>query len=402
TLVTMTMKLVYVLIFIPLISAELETLNVADNRFASANLNGLIDRSIHQISQFIVDYGLDPLDLPPTTKKLWVNFPQTSKHAEPIPFKADLSLHSGILKHLSNLKRYGDATMNYKNKLLKLNIGFEFKQLEVLYDFAIKVFFFHYDGRILALTKNVRAKFCVSFNVSDTSLFLDEFDLQLPSPGQNVEIRANLDKVVDTLLPVVRQLILNNEMDPMQLPNVSTHIFPHLTGKLKGNLDLKNGWIQNLSLVKRTQHVTAKYKDLLLTMDMNLGFEVISFNYDYNLKHLLYKRKGNVYGRLHNLDVNVVVVIDLNKYYLLLDSIKFSNVWKFDLQFGGNLLDPVVNALTKIITVVFRNPILHVIENRVKSNFGIQLDIWNTNTSQSNRTTIIDKWLDIAKSKFNN
>ncbi|XP_018313788.1 uncharacterized protein [Mycetomoellerius zeteki] len=127
----MTMKLVYVLIFIPLISAELETLNVADNRFASANLNGLIDRSIHQISQFIVDYGLDPLDLPPTTKKLWVNFPQTSKHAEPIPFKADLSLHSGILKHLSNLKRYGDATMNYKNKLLKLNIGFEFKQLEV-------------------------------------------------------------------------------------------------------------------------------------------------------------------------------------------------------------------------------------------------------------------------------
>ncbi|XP_018313796.1 uncharacterized protein [Mycetomoellerius zeteki] len=234
--------------------------------------------------------------------------------------------------------------------------------------------------------------------VHSTPLTIEESN----DPGQNVEIRANLDKVVDTLLPVVRQLILNNEMDPMQLPNVSTHIFPHLTGKLKGNLDLKNGWIQNLSLVKRTQHVTAKYKDLLLTMDMNLGFEVISFNYDYNLKHLLYKRKGNVYGRLHNLDVNVVVVIDLNKYYLLLDSIKFSNVWKFDLQFGGNLLDPVVNALTKIITVVFRNPILHVIENRVKSNFGIQLDIWNTNTSQSNRTTIIDKWLDIAKSKFNN
>lgn len=57
-----------------------------------------------------------------------------------------------------------------------------------------------------------------------------------------------------------------------------------------------------------------------------LYFYNFQFNYDYNLKHLLYKRKGNVYGRLHNLDVNVVVVIDLNKYYLLLDSIKFSNV----------------------------------------------------------------------------
>ncbi|KYM93962.1 hypothetical protein ALC62_15407 [Cyphomyrmex costatus] len=150
---------------------------------------------------------------------------------------------------------------------------------------------------------------------------------QNPNPGQNVEVRANLDKVVDALLPSVRQIILKHGMDPMQLPNVSTPIFPHLTGKLKGNLDLKKGWIQNLSLVKRTQHVTATYKDLRLTMDMNLGFEVINFSYDYYLKHLLYKRNGNMYGRLHDLDINVVVSIDLNNYYLNLDSIKFSNVW---------------------------------------------------------------------------
>ncbi|XP_011060361.1 PREDICTED: uncharacterized protein LOC105149558 [Acromyrmex echinatior] len=222
------------------------------------------------------------------------------------------------------------------------------------------------------------------------------------SENQNVEIRANLNKVVDALLPSIRQFILKNGMDPMQLPNISTHIFPHLTGKLKGNLDLKNGWIQNLSLVKRTQHVTAIYKDLRLTIDMNLGFDVMNFNYNYNLKHLLYKRKGDVYGRLYDLDVNVVATIDLNTYYLLLDSIKFSNVWKFDLQFRGNLLDPLVNALTKIITKVFQNPLLKVIENRTKSNFGIQLDKWNTNTPQSKRTAIIDKWLDIVKSKFNN
>ncbi|KYN30253.1 PREDICTED: uncharacterized protein LOC108757811 [Trachymyrmex cornetzi] len=220
--------------------------------------------------------------------------------------------------------------------------------------------------------------------------------------GQNEEIRANLDNVIDALLPSVRQFILSNGMDPMQLPNVSTHIFPHLTGKLKGNLDLKNGWIQNLSLVKRTQHVTATYKDKRLTIDMNLGFEVMSFNYYYNLKHLLYKRKGDIYGRLHDLDVHVVTTIDLNNYYLLLDSIKFSNVWKFDVQFGGNLLDPLVNGLTKIIIKVFKNPLLNVIENRAKSNFGVQLNDWNTNTPQSDRIAIIYKWLDIAKSEFNN
>jgi len=59
------------------------------------------------------------------------NLLQTSKYVEPVPYKVDLSLHSGILKYLSNLKRYGDAIMNYEDKLLKLNIGFEFKELEV-------------------------------------------------------------------------------------------------------------------------------------------------------------------------------------------------------------------------------------------------------------------------------
>ncbi|XP_018357805.1 PREDICTED: uncharacterized protein LOC108757754, partial [Trachymyrmex cornetzi] len=161
----MAMKLVYVLILIPLVSAELETLNIAE-RFAGANINALIDHYIPQISQFIIDHGLDPLKLPPTTKKLWMNLPQTSKYVEPVPYKADLSLHSGILKHLSDLKRYGDATMNYEDKLFKLNIGFEFKELE---------------GLILASTENVRAKFCVSYNISNKSLSLDDFDLQLPS-----------------------------------------------------------------------------------------------------------------------------------------------------------------------------------------------------------------------------
>ncbi|KYN30252.1 hypothetical protein ALC57_00291 [Trachymyrmex cornetzi] len=174
------MKLVYVLILIPLVSAELETLNIAE-RFAGANINALIDHYIPQISQFIIDHGLDPLKLPPTTKKLWMNLPQTSKYVEPVPYKADLSLHSGILKHLSDLKRYGDATMNYEDKLFKLNIGFEFKELEVLYNFAIKIFFVNCEGLILASTENVRAKFCVSYNISNKSLSLDDFDLQLPS-----------------------------------------------------------------------------------------------------------------------------------------------------------------------------------------------------------------------------
>lgn len=112
--------------------------------------------------------------------------------------------------------------------------------------------------------------------------------------------------------------------------------------------------MQNLSLVKRTQHVTAIYKNKRLTLDMNLGFDVMDvrtrqhdtwinisttiyisydlhlcnfqFSYEYYLKHLLVKRQGDVYGRLYELNVNVLVTVDLNEYYLILDSIKFTSV----------------------------------------------------------------------------
>lgn len=45
------------------------------------------------------------------------------------------------------------------------------------------------------------------------------------------EIRANIDKTVDALLPSIRKFIINNGMDPMQLIDLSENIFPDLVCK---------------------------------------------------------------------------------------------------------------------------------------------------------------------------
>ncbi|XP_011635244.1 uncharacterized protein LOC105425924 [Pogonomyrmex barbatus] len=217
-----------------------------------------------------------------------------------------------------------------------------------------------------------------------------------PRVVQFVEVRANLNNVVDKLLPSIRKTILKNGMDPMQLVDISEYIFPHLPGKLKGNIDLKKGWMQNLSQIKRSNNVTAIYKDKRLSLDMNLGFDVMDFNYEYYLQHLLYKRHGDMYGRFYKLDVNVVMSVDLLNYYLILDSIKFSDVWKYDIKFEGRLLDPILNAATKVITSIFRNQVLTVIENYAKLIFSAKLDEWNK-ISQPNRTALIEEWLDIVK-----
>lgn len=50
-----------------------------------------------------------------------------------------------------------------------------------------------------------------------------------------IEIRANIDKAVDALLPSIHKFILNNGMDPMKLIDISEYIFPKLVCKNETN-----------------------------------------------------------------------------------------------------------------------------------------------------------------------
>ncbi|KMQ88789.1 hypothetical protein RF55_11664, partial [Lasius niger] len=135
-----------------------------------------------------------------------------------------------------------------------------------------------------------------------------------------------LDDKIDALLPSIREFILKNGLDPTQVTDFSESILPKLPGVFKGKLNLKNGWLQNLSTINRTEHVIGIYNNKSLTLDMNLGFDVLDCSYEYDLKYLFYKRQGDVFARFYNLDVNTVLRIDLANYYIHLDSIKFSDV----------------------------------------------------------------------------
>ncbi|XP_024869442.1 uncharacterized protein LOC112453113 [Temnothorax curvispinosus] len=198
SLVTIAMKFVYViLVFISLASAELEILNIIDNVNSDTNINNVVDEFIPQISQFIVNNNLDPLNLPQTKTKLWMDLSDTtiSNQVEPMIYKADLILHSGILKRLSDLKRYGNATLSYKAEDVKLNLGFEFKVLQGSYSFTVNLVFFNLKGRILASSANVRAKTAVRFNSMNQTLSLDKFELQVP--GKIKVIIENKNGLVD-------------------------------------------------------------------------------------------------------------------------------------------------------------------------------------------------------------
>ncbi|EZA58414.1 hypothetical protein X777_01371, partial [Ooceraea biroi] len=211
----------------------------------------------------------------------------------------------------------------------------------------------------------------------------------------NISSQAKLNEIVDRLLPRIRSFILENGMDPTDLIDFSESIFPLLPGILKGNIDFKNGWLQNLSQLKRAGSVTGEYKDKLFMLNMNFGFDVLDFNYEYYLTYMLYKRQGDVNGRFYNLDVNVVITIDLTNYHLSLESIKFSKVRKYDIKFEGNILDVILNALTKVVTLFFRTYILTGIENRSMMILNAKIDEWNKNFPRPNRTEVIENWLNM-------
>ncbi|XP_072764248.1 uncharacterized protein [Anoplolepis gracilipes] len=171
------MKLVYiVLIIICRTSTESETCDSTEIKNWNVNLNKLMDDFNPSIVQIVRKYGLDPLELPQTAQTLRMENPNFS---ESTVYKIDLVLKSGILKGLSNLERHNNATLTYANKLLKMDIGFEFEHLQGTYDYMLKLIFRN-EGRIIATAKNVRAIINIIFNTRNYTLVLNKFDLQVP------------------------------------------------------------------------------------------------------------------------------------------------------------------------------------------------------------------------------
>ncbi|XP_029167903.1 uncharacterized protein LOC114938219 [Nylanderia fulva] len=202
--------------------------------------------------------------------------------------------------------------------------------------------------------------------------------------GEKVVI---LDEKIDELLPVIRELILKNGLDPANVPDITQDIDPNIPGKINIMIEHTKGILQNLSTIKRTERVHGIYKDKVLTLDMNLRFDVLNCSYATALSLIGDTMTGGVYGRFYDLDINIVARIDMVNYYVYLDSLKFSDVRKFE----SHLSDlPNLNILTEEFKYFFEYNILTVIEKRSLEMFREKIDEWNNKFPRPNLTWIVD------------
>ncbi|XP_012247047.1 uncharacterized protein LOC105681509 [Bombus impatiens] len=169
-------------------------------------------------------------------------------------------------------------------------------------------------------------------------------------------VSANVNKLFDAMLPTIHKFILKQGLDPMKLEDVSE--------KLSGliihdrTLSLTNGWLQGLSNVRRANDIILSYQDESLILDATLAFDVLDANYEYLIKDLLIAKKGEVHGRLRDMEMRLIIAFDMNNYKIVIPMAKIVKIDKINVIF---LDDPIVNAAAKAITTIFRRSITNMV-----------------------------------------
>ncbi|XP_043524045.1 uncharacterized protein LOC122536062 isoform X2 [Frieseomelitta varia] len=215
-----------------------------------------------------------------------------------------------------------------------------------------------------------------------TTGFASPLDVAEENNVGSKKVSAKINKLFDMMLPSIHNFILKHGLDPMQLPDLSEKLVVDLKTRV---LNLTNGWLQGLSEVRRANDIILSYQDKVVTVDVTLMFDVAEASYKYLLKDLLISRKGDVHGGIRNMQLRIIIEFDMNSYKLALPMVKIVNVEKFNVSFEGNIDDPLLNAVAKAITDVFRANIINIVNQEFSKEVKVLVDEINKKIPRPNQ-----------------
>ncbi|KAK9299272.1 hypothetical protein QLX08_007635 [Tetragonisca angustula] len=204
-----------------------------------------------------------------------------------------------------------------------------------------------------------------------TTGFASPLDAAEENNVRSGKVSTKINKLFDAMLPSIHNFILKHGLDPMKLQDLSEKLVVDLKTRV---LNLTNGWLQGLSDVRRANDITLSYQDKVVTVDATLMFDVVDASYKYLLKDLLISRKGEVHGRIRNMQLRIIIELDMNSYKLALPMAKIVNVDKFNVIFEGNIDDPLMNAVAKAVTDVFRTNIINIVNREFSKQVKVLVD----------------------------
>ncbi|XP_026764105.1 uncharacterized protein LOC113522572 [Galleria mellonella] len=176
---------------VPALLGQEETRNLGLN----AQINDYVDNTIQLIVPFIQENGLDPMDLPDVVEGFEVR-------PVLITYSAWLKIHDGYMTGLTNVARSGDQTINYFAKMVRVRVQLQFRNLQFVYKYLVKVMNLGPTGGIIGSLNRfvVVVDLLVDFN--NDEIHLQQFSL---TDIGRLRVRLTGNILTDWLVnPVIR------------------------------------------------------------------------------------------------------------------------------------------------------------------------------------------------------
>nr|XP_034185734.1 uncharacterized protein LOC117606865 isoform X1 [Osmia lignaria] len=196
--------------------------------------------------------------------------------------------------------------------------------------------------------------------------------------------RINLTDFVDHIMPLVSKYIVENEMDPLMIPDVGQSfrivgpllILPSLHAEL--TYSFSSGSMHYLSKLERNGTVTVSYTGQTFTIDGNVVFDSILLTYDYFIKLLFLRQQGKVFADASSVWVNFRINFNILNCEFTLKAIELSNIESITISIvGGTLMEQLITPFTNIVTFLIKKALMKMIEKRITELFIAHFDQMN-------------------------
>ncbi|CAG9783018.1 unnamed protein product [Diatraea saccharalis] len=135
-----------------------------------ADVNDYVDKTIHMIVPFMREYGFDPMSLPDVEEGFEVR-------PVLITYSAWLRITNGYMTGLVNVERSGDQRVQYFAKMLRVRVQLQFRDLEFIYRYLVKVMRIGPTGGIIGSLNRFVVIFDVLIDFNNDELHLQQFSL---------------------------------------------------------------------------------------------------------------------------------------------------------------------------------------------------------------------------------
>ncbi|XP_076254884.1 uncharacterized protein LOC143192930 [Rhynchophorus ferrugineus] len=171
---------------------------------------------------------------------------------------------------------------------------------------------------------------------------------------QTADVTNYTQQILDNLKPI----IIEQGLDPLELPDEAIDLL------IGGSVTLTNGWLEDFSTIGVYDTVKLSYNNETNIIDLTLplSFDELMISYDYKTKVLLLTISGDVKAKISDVKLSLHLGFDFNSYEAFVDEIDVKNSGSISFDFSGlGLLDWVIEAMSTVLTILFHDIILGVI-----------------------------------------